>query len=70
MSIIIICAMTMKIRVIGKDNKLPWDIPEELERFRALTRNQVVIMGRKTWESLPEGRRPLPNRIKDRKSVV
>ena len=63
MSIIIICAMTKKRRVIGKDNKLPWDIPEDLERFRAFTKGQVVIMGRKTWESLPEERRPLPNRI-------
>ena len=63
MSIIIICAMTRKKRVIGKNNKLPWNIPEELERFRALTRGQVVIMVRKTWESLPEERRPLPNRI-------
>lgn len=63
MSIIIVCAMTEKKRAIGKDNRLPWDIPEELERFRALTRGQVVIMGRKTWESLPADRRPLPNRI-------
>ena len=55
--------MTKKRRVIGKDNKLPWDIPEDLERFRAFTKGQVVIMGRKTWESLPEERRPLPNRI-------
>lgn len=38
--------------VIGKDNKLPWHIPADMRRFRALTLNQVVIMGRKTFESL------------------
>lgn len=63
MSIIIICAMTKKGRVIGKGSRLPWDIPEEMERFRAFTKGQVVVMGRKTWESLPEGRKPLPGRI-------
>ncbi|MBI2130989.1 dihydrofolate reductase [Candidatus Woesearchaeota archaeon] len=63
MSIIIIAAMTKKGRVIGKDNTLPWDIPEEMEKFRAFTRGQVVIMGRKTWDSLPAGRKPLPNKV-------
>ena len=45
---------------IGKDNKLLWDIPEDLKRFRALTIGNTVIMGRKTWESLPK--HPLSNR--------
>jgi dihydrofolate reductase len=48
--------------VIGADNRLPWRLPEDLERFRALTMGHAVIMGRKTWESLPEKFRPLPGR--------
>ena len=47
---------------IGKDNDLPWDIPEDMKRMREVTRGKVLIMGRKTWESIPENRRPLPNR--------
>lgn len=43
--------------VIGKDNKLPWRLPEDLKRFKALTMGHPMIMGRKTWESLP-GRLP------------
>ena len=38
--------------VIGKDGKMPWDIPEELKRFKKLTLGHVVIMGRKTYESI------------------
>ncbi len=49
-------------RVIGKDNALCWHIPEDLARFRRLTQGQAVIMGRKTWESLPSAVRPLPGR--------
>jgi len=49
--------------VIGKDNKIPWHLPEDMARFKRLTDGQVVIMGRKTWESLPEKFRPLPNRV-------
>lgn len=45
---------------IGKENALPWLLPEDLGRFRSLTLGNVVLMGRKTWESLP--RRPLPHR--------
>lgn len=51
---------------IGKDGKLPWHIPEDLKHFREYTRGKTVLMGRKTWESLPPTRRPLP----DRKNVV
>jgi dihydrofolate reductase len=43
--------------VIGKDGKLPWHIGEDLKRFKALTMGSVMIMGRKTFESLP-GRLP------------
>ena len=46
---------------IGYQNKLPWHIPLDLKRFKNLTQNGVVVMGRKTWESLPK--KPLPNRV-------
>lgn len=46
--------------VIGKDGNLPWRIPSDLKRFKAATLGKPVIMGRKTWESLP--RKPLPGR--------
>jgi len=49
-------------RVIGFENRLPWDIPEDLKRFSKLTTGGTVLMGRKTYESLPEQYRPLPKR--------
>ncbi len=49
-------------RVIGIDNRLPWHLPEDMKHFRETTRGQPVIMGRKTWESLPDAFRPLPGR--------
>jgi dihydrofolate reductase len=45
--------------VIGVDNRLPWRLPEDLRHFRAVTTGHAVIMGRRTWESLPK---PLPER--------
>ena len=45
---------------IGKNNDLLWHIPEDMRRFRKLTMGKSVIMGKKTWESLP--RKPLPGR--------
>ena len=48
-----------KNNVIGKDNQLIWHIPEDLKRFKKLTTNKVVIMGRKTFESIGK---PLQNR--------
>ena len=45
---------------IGKNNELLWHIPEDLKRFKRLTTGNAIIMGKKTWESLP--RRPLPYR--------
>ena len=62
MSKICIIAAVAKNRVIGKDNQLLWHIPEDMRHFRELTRGKPVIMGRKTWESLPEKFRPLPGR--------
>ena len=46
--------------VIGRRGELPWRIPDDLKRFKALTIGKPIIMGRKTWDSLP--RRPLPGR--------
>jgi len=46
--------------VIGKDGGIPWHISEDLKRFKALTLGKRVVMGRKTWDSLP--RKPLPGR--------
>ena len=48
--------------VVGYDNQLPWRIPEDLARFRELTMGGTVVMGRRTWESLPSRFRPLPGR--------
>ena len=48
--------------VIGKDNCLPWHLPADLKHFKELTTGHTVIMGRKTWESLPAKFRPLPGR--------
>jgi dihydrofolate reductase len=48
--------------VIGADGGLPWHLPEDLARFRALTTGGTVVMGRSTWESLPATVRPLPGR--------
>ena len=48
--------------VIGLDNRLPWHLPADLRHFKALTTGSTVIMGRKTWESLPAKFRPLPDR--------
>lgn len=47
--------------VIGTNNTIPWYIPEDLKKFKQLTNNEIVVMGRKTFESLPNG--PLKNRI-------
>ncbi len=49
--------------VIGVDNRLPWHLPEDMKFFRETTRGKPVIMGRKTWESLPDAFRPLPGRL-------
>ena len=62
MSEIVIIVAVAKNRVIGKDNTLIWNIPEDMAHFKALTSGQTVVMGRKTWESLPPRFRPLPGR--------
>jgi dihydrofolate reductase len=48
--------------VIGADGGLPWHLPEDLALFRDLTMGATVVMGRRTWDSLPERFRPLPGR--------
>ncbi len=48
--------------VIGKDGVMPWHLPEDLAHFKQLTHGCPVIMGRKTWDSLPPKFRPLPGR--------
>ena len=48
--------------VIGKQGQLPWHLPEDLAHFKRTTLGQPVVMGRVTWESLPEKFRPLPGR--------
>lgn len=46
--------------IIGYDNEIPWSLPEDLRRFRELTLNNIVVMGRKTFQSISK---PLKNRI-------
>lgn len=49
-------------RVIGAGNTIPWHIPEDMAHFRATTTGATVLMGRRTWDSLPPRFRPLPGR--------
>ena len=48
--------------VIGRGGAIPWRIPEDAQRFRTLTMGHPVVMGRRTWDSLPDRFRPLPGR--------
>lgn len=48
----LICAMSEN-RIIGRDNRLPWHLPADLRHFKRLTMGKPILMGRKTWESLP-----------------
>ena len=50
-------------RAIGKDGGLPWHIPADLKNFSKLTKGHTVLMGRKTFDSLPEKYKPLPHRL-------
>lgn len=58
MELILIAAVAAN-GVIGRGNRIPWQIPGEQARFKAITMGHVLIMGRKTWDSLPG---PLPGR--------
>jgi len=48
--------------VIGLDNTIPWHVPEDMAYFKKVTQGRPVIMGRRTWDSLPPRFRPLPGR--------
>jgi len=61
MSEIVLVVAAAENGVIGRDGKIPWHISEDLKRFKALTMGHTVVMGRKTWDSLP--RKPLPGRV-------
>jgi dihydrofolate reductase len=60
MKIISIIVAIASNNAIGKDNQLLWHIPDDLKRFKALTTGHTIVMGKRTFESLPV--RPLPNR--------
>lgn len=61
MKVALIVAMDLD-RGIGKDNGLMWHLPEDMKFFKKTTLNQIVVMGRKNYESIPERFRPLPGR--------
>jgi len=62
MAEVVVIAAVARNRVIGCDNRLLWNIPDDMAHFKKLTTDHTVVMGRKTWESLPPRFRPLPNR--------
>ncbi|MEX0934789.1 MAG: dihydrofolate reductase [Candidatus Paceibacterota bacterium] len=57
-----IAAIGENTRALGKDNDLLWRIPDDHKRLKKITMGHPLIMGRKTWESIPEKYRPLPGR--------
>jgi dihydrofolate reductase len=59
---LVLIAAVARNGVIGGANALPWQLPEDARHFRNATAGQPVIMGRKTWDSLPARFRPLPGR--------
>lgn len=61
MKVALIVAMD-KDRGIGKNNDLMWHLPDDMNFFKETTRGQIVLMGRKNYESIPEKFRPLPGR--------
>jgi dihydrofolate reductase len=61
MSITLILAVSQN-GIIGKDGLLPWKLPNDMKHFQALTMGKVVVMGRKTYESIPAPYRPLKGR--------
>lgn len=60
--IISLIAAVTENHVIGKDNDLPWHLPDDMKFFMETTKGHHVIMGRKNYDSLPVKYRPLPNR--------
>lgn len=62
MTAVVLVAAHGRHRELGAGNQLLWHLPEDLAHFKALTLGKPVLMGRKTWESLPPRFRPLPGR--------
>jgi len=58
----ILIATVAENGVIGKDGDIPWHIPEDLQHFKQKTTGNTVVMGRKTYQSLPDSFTPLPDR--------
>jgi len=58
----VIIAAVARDGAIGRNGDMPWHLPADLKHFRAVTQGHPVVMGRKTWESLPARFRPLPGR--------
>lgn len=61
MSVALIWAQSQS-GIIGRGGGIPWQVPEDMARFKELTMGHTVVMGRRTWESLPARFRPLPGR--------
>jgi dihydrofolate reductase len=61
MSEIVLVLAVAQNGIIGKKGAIPWHISDDMKRFKALTLGHTVVMGRKTWDSLPK--KPLPGRI-------
>lgn len=61
MSEIVLVVAIARNGVIGNGGRIPWHISDDMKRFKALTLGHTVVMGRKTWDSLPK--KPLPGRI-------
>jgi dihydrofolate reductase len=59
----LVVAYSVPARGIGLKGKIPWKLPADLDHFYQITKGGVVIMGRKTWESIPLSRRPLKERF-------
>jgi dihydrofolate reductase len=62
MSRITLVAAVARDGAIGRDNALLWRLPEDMARFKTVTMGKPVVMGRKTWDSIPAKFRPLPGR--------
>lgn len=62
MTELVLIAAVARNGVIGDGERMPWHLPEDLAFFREATRGRPVIMGRRTWQSLPDRFRPLPAR--------
>lgn len=62
MSELIVIAAVARNGAIGRGGVMPWHLPADLKHFRAVTQGHPVVMGRKTWDSLPPRFRPLPGR--------